>query len=106
MRELAAEDKVALIDLERMSTVFYEALGPTKSPLAFSVGGKDITHHNNPGAYELARCVVQSIRAMDLPLAQSIAVDFAGFDPTRPDAPEKFALPASPMRSEVAPRGN
>ena len=106
VREIAAEQHVALIDLERMSTLFYESLGPARSPLAFSNSGKDITHHNNFGAYELAKCITQGIRDSGLPLRNSIATDFTGFDPVHPDAPETFALPASPQRSEVAPRGN
>ena len=106
MREVAAEEKVALIDLERMSVAFYEALGPAKAPLAFSAGGKDVTHHNNYGAYELAKCVIQGIRDAQLPLAGSIADDFTGFDPAHPDSPDTFALPASPQRSNVTPRGN
>jgi lysophospholipase L1-like esterase len=106
VREVAAEEKVALIDLDRMSVAFYEALGPEKSPLAFSAGGKDVTHHDNYGAYELAKCVTQGIRDATLPLARFIAADFAGFDPAHPDAPDSFALPASPGRSTVPPRGN
>ncbi len=106
VREVAAEQKVALIDLERMSVAFYEALGPEKSPLAFSAGGRDITHHDNYGAYELAKCVVQGIREANLPLAKTISSDFSSFDPAHPDSPESFALPASPQHSNVAPRGN
>jgi lysophospholipase L1-like esterase len=106
VREVAAEEKVALIDLERMSVAFYEALGPERAPRAFSAGGRDATHHDNYGAYELAKCVVQGIRDAGLPLAQFITGDFAGFDPAWPDAPETFTLSASPLRSTVAPRGN
>jgi lysophospholipase L1-like esterase len=106
VRAVAKEEKVALIDLEHMSRTFYEALGPGKAPLAFSAGGRDATHHDNYGAYELAKCVVQSIRENQLPLVQFIVDDFQGFDPARPDAPEQFAVPSSPGRSEVAPRGN
>ncbi len=106
VREVAAAEKVALIDLEAASRTFYEALGPEKAPLAFSNGGKDATHHNNYGAYELAQCVIQGIRDARLPLAQFIVADFTGFDPARPDAPDTFALAASPARSQVAPRGN
>lgn len=106
VREVAAEEKVALIDLDRMSTAFYEALGPKKAPLAFSAGGHDLTHHDNYGAYELAKCVVQGIREANLPLAKSIVPDFATFNPARPDSPENFKLPASPMHSDIAPRGN
>jgi lysophospholipase L1-like esterase len=106
VREVAAEENVALIDLERMSVAFYEALGPLKAPLAFSAGGRDVTHHDNYGAYELAKCIVRGIRDARLPLARFIADDFADFDPAHPDSPEAFALPASPLRSNVAPRGN
>jgi len=106
VREVAAAEHVALIDLERMSVAFYEALGPGNAPLAFSAGGRDATHHDNYGAYELAKCVVQAVRDAGLPLARSIAADFTGFDPAHPDAPEAFTLPPSPQRSEVRPRGN
>jgi lysophospholipase L1-like esterase len=106
VREAAREDHVALIDLDRASTAFYEALGPDRAPLAFSDGGKDATHHDNYGAYELAKAVVQGIRDADLPLAQFIADDFAGFDPTRPDPPETFALPASPTPARAEIRGD
>ena len=106
VREVAAEEKVALLDLEAASRIFYEALGPDKSPLAFSNGGKDITHHDNYGAYELAKCIVQGIREAQLPLAKNIIDDFTGFDPAKPDAPETFTLAASPVRSSLTPRGN
>jgi len=106
VRELAAEEKVALIDLERASIAFYEALGPTRSPLAFNAGGKDATHHNNYGGYELAKAVVQGIRDARLPLASLIVDDFTGFDPAHPDAPEAFILPPSPSHSTAALRGN
>jgi lysophospholipase L1-like esterase len=106
VREVAHEENVALVDLEKMSIAFYEALGPDRSPLAFSAGGKDPTHHNNYGAYELAKSIVQGIREAKLPLADFMVEDFAGFDPAHPDAPESFHLPASPARSDVAPRGN
>ena len=106
VREVAAAKKVALIDLERMSVALYEALGPARALLAFANGGKDPTHHNNYGAYELGKCVVQGIRDAGLPLAQNISADFTGFDPAKPDDPATFALPASPLRSNLTPRGN
>lgn len=106
VREVAAEEKVALIDLEAASRAFYEALGPEKSPLAFSNGGKDITHHNNYGAYEFAKIIVQGIRDAKLPLAQSITEDFTDFDPAKPDSPDTFVFAASPGHSTVTPRGS
>jgi len=106
VRELASEEKVALIDLERASIAFYEALGPTRAPLAFNAGGKDATHHNNYGGYELAKAIVQGIRDAKLPLQSLIVDDFGGFDPAHPDAPEAFILPPSPSRSTATLRGN
>jgi lysophospholipase L1-like esterase len=106
MREVATEEKVPLVDLELASVRLYEALGPEKAPALFSRDGQDPTHHNNYGAYELAKCVVQALRDARVPLAQFIVDDFAGFDPTKPDALEFFSVPPSPGRSEVAPRGN
>ena len=106
VREVAAETHVALIDLDRMSTTFYEALGPAWAPLAFNNQGKDPTHHDNYGAYELAKCVVQGIRDAGLPLAALIADDFAGFDPAHPDSPDTFALPASLAHGPEVLRGH
>lgn len=108
VRAVATEENVALIDLEAASRAFYETLGPEKSPLAFGNGGKDATHHNNYGAYELAKAVAEGIRTTPAlaKLAALLTDDFAGYDPARPDDPAAFALPASPQRSDVRPRGN
>ncbi|HUJ42761.1 MAG TPA: GDSL-type esterase/lipase family protein [Opitutaceae bacterium] len=106
MRAVAQEEQVVLIDLEAMSRAFYEALGPEKAPLAFSGGGRDATHHDNYGAYELAKCVVQGIRDNRLPLAADIVDDFTGFDPAHPDAPETLVVAPSPLSTTEHPRGN
>lgn len=106
MRAVAAEEQVALIDLEAASRIFYETLGPDRSPLAFSNHGKDITHHNNYGAYELAQVIAQGIRDNRLSLAAELADDFTGFDPAKPDDPATFTLAPSPLRSDLRPRGN
>lgn len=99
---------VAFIDLHTMSKALYEALGPEKSALGFAApGGKvDNTHHNNYGSYELAKCIVQSIRDQKLPLAKFIVDDFKAFDPARPDAPETFAVPASSDFTNQRPLGD
>ncbi len=108
VREVAKEQNVPLIDLTVASTALYEALGPAKAPLAFSGVDprRDPTHHNNFGAYEIAKCVVAGIRANRLDLAKLITDDFSGFDPTHPDPVEKFTLAASPGQAALAPRGN
>lgn len=105
VRQTAKEESVALIDLTKMSIALYEALGPEKAPLAFS-GGRDATHHSAYGAYELAKCIVEGVRANKLELAKHIVADYKTFDPAHPDPPESFNVPASPGRANVAPRGN
>jgi lysophospholipase L1-like esterase len=107
-REAAQEEGVAFIDLSAISFKFYEALGPAKAPLAFSGAGerRDVTHHNNYGAYEFAKAVVEGVRTNKLDLAKFIVDDFSGFDPAHPDSPDTWTLPASPGRATQAPRGN
>lgn len=104
VRQVAKEDAVPLIDLHAMSKPFYEALGPEESKKAFAPG--DGTHHNNYGSYELARCVVEGIRANRLGLVKHLARDAGRFDPARPDPPAGFRVPASPLDTEVRPLGN
>lgn len=106
MREVAREQGVALIDLQPMSVALYEALGVEDAPKAFSNGGKDATHHNNYGAYQLAQCVAQGIVAAKLPLARWLVEDFEGYDPRRPDDVDTFEMSASPFSSDLAPLGN
>jgi len=107
-KQAAHELGAAFIDLHAMSIPFYEAFGPEKSACAFAApGGKvDNTHHNNYGSYELAKCIVESIRAQNLPLAKFIAADFTGFDPAHPDDGEKFAVPPSADFTNLRPLGD
>jgi len=104
VRQAAREEKVALIDLHAMSTKFYEALGPEKSKLAFKDG--DGTHHNSYGSYELAKCVVEGIRAAKLGIAKYLVNEVRAFDPSRPDPLESFSLPPSPAVTNTRPLGS
>jgi lysophospholipase L1-like esterase len=104
VRQLAREEKVALIDLHAMSTAFYEALGPEKSKLAFKEG--DGTHHNNYGSYELAKCIVAGIKAGRLGIVKYLVRDVPAFDPGKPDPLESFRLPPSPDSTVVKPLGS
>jgi len=94
VRRLAQEARVPLIDLHAMSTIFYEALGPERSKLAFKDG--DGTHHNNYGSYELAKCVAAGIKANRLRIAKYLVRDFPEFDPRRPDPLKNVRVPPSP----------
>jgi len=105
VRQVAAEEKVPLIDLHAMSQKLYEAWGPEHSIEAFSTA-RDGTHHNNYGAYELAKCVVEGIRQDKLDLVKFICDDLKAFDPARPDSPAEFAVPDSPRVASSAPDGN
>jgi lysophospholipase L1-like esterase len=117
MRQLAKEENVPLIDLNAMSKVLYETLGVENSTKAFvhypanTFPGQDKplednTHFNPYGAYELAKCVVQSILDQKLELAQYIVDDFKSFDPGQPDDFENFFWPFSPAADVVKPDGN
>ena len=104
VRQVAKELNAPLIDLNAMSKTFYEALGPEKSKLAFKEG--DGTHHNNYGSYELARCIIEGIRANKLGLVKYLSADALPFDPKHPDALETFGVPASPLSTNIKPLGN
>lgn len=106
VRAVARDDGVALIDLTAMTTAFYEALGPARAPLAFNDGGKDKTHHNNYGAYELAQMVASRLNAAGPELAGHVLPEARVFDPAHPLPPETFTLPASGIRSDKRPEGN
>ena len=100
-RDVAAEEKCALIDLNAMSKVFYRALDGDIDK-AFQDG----THHNNYGSYELAKCVIEGIKQDKLPLAKSIVDDFGDFDPAKPDDVNTFVMAVSPNASAAKPLGN
>ena len=118
VRQVGAEEKVPVIDLHAMSLKFYAALGPERSARAFAhypantFPGqdkplKDNTHHNAYGGYELARCVVEGIRANVPALATHLAKDAGPFDPVNPDSPDKVDIPASQVSGATKkPVGN
>lgn len=117
MRDYAKENNIPLIDLNKMSMQFYEALGEENSKKALvhypagtfpgqTKAFADNTHFNTYGAYELAKCIVQSIIDQDLTLREHIKEDFPGFDPNHPDNPDTFVWPLSPSLDLEKPYGN
>jgi lysophospholipase L1-like esterase len=113
MREVAAEQHVALIDLNAMSKTLFEALGPDGTLKAFmhypansfpnrTEAISDDTHFNKYGAYELARCVVNGIRQAKLPLRKYLTKDLPDFNPATPDPVDTFNLPATPIPPKTA----
>jgi lysophospholipase L1-like esterase len=108
MREVAAAQHVALIDLNAMSKTLFESMGPEGSIKAFmhypanafpnqTEAIEDDTHFNKYGAYELAQCVVHGIRADALPIASLLDQSVSDFDPSQPDPESAFQLPATPI---------
>jgi len=117
VRQTAKEENVAVIDLNAMSKVLYEAWGPTKSFKAFvhfpantfpgqTTKLEDNTHFSTYGAYELAKCIVKSINDQNLPLAQFLRTDIAVYDPASPAAFESFYWPLSSFLTSTKPDGN
>lgn len=95
VREVAREESVALIDLNTMSTTFYEALGVQGSDFAFAEGGRDRTHHSNYGAYELARRIAMGIHTADpkliAQLGDHLAADGRISEPPPVDTTRRFS---------------
>jgi lysophospholipase L1-like esterase len=117
VRQVGKEDNVPVIDLNAMSLKFYEALGPENSKKAFvhypagSFPGqdkelKDDTHHNAYGGYELAKCMVEGIKANVPALAKFLVDDVPAFDPSHPDPAASFDVPASASAAAEKPAGN
>lgn len=117
VRQTGKDENVAVIDLNAMSKTLYETWGIQKSIKAFvhypanAFPGQekkleDNTHFSPYGAYELANCIVSSIRKQNLTISKFIKKDVPGYDPAKPLAAEKFYWPQSSFVSPVKPDGN
>ncbi|TDH26588.1 rhamnogalacturonan acetylesterase [Segetibacter sp. 3557_3] len=117
VRQTAKEEGVALIDLNAMSKVAYEAWGPVESIKAFvyfSAGDypgatkdvKDDTHFSPFGAYEIAKLMVTGIRQNVPALAKLIKPGTPQFNPAKPGTLEAFYWPRSPSLASIKPDGN
>jgi lysophospholipase L1-like esterase len=113
-REVAAQQKVALIDLNAMSKTLFDTMGPEGTLKAFmhypanSFPGQtaaisDDTHFNSYGAYELARCIVHGIREANLPLTKFLDPSIPDFNPAHPDSQPDFHLPFTPILLKTDP---
>jgi lysophospholipase L1-like esterase len=105
VRSLARELGVPLIDLTADTTKFYEALGPAAAH-AFNDEGRDRTHHNAYGAYQIARMVAAGLNAEGGALGAQVLPEAQHYDPARPDDPATFVLAASVLRRESRPAGD
>jgi lysophospholipase L1-like esterase len=116
-KKVADELNVAFIDLNGMTKTLYEALGPENSKKAFviypanSFPGEpdalnDNTHFNSYGAYQLARCIIEGIKANNLDIKKYLVKGLPGYDPARPDLFDTFSLPLSPHSPVIVTPGN
>lgn len=90
MAEVAKEQNVTYVDLHAMSQTMYKAMGAD-----LDVAFNDATHHKTFGAYELTKCILQSLKDQKAEFASHLKDDFASFDPAKPDKAADFKVPAS-----------
>lgn len=117
MRWLAQKENIPLIDLHAMTRTLYEAMGVEESKQAFvhypantypnqPKALEDNTHFNPYGAYQIAKCVVEGIKLINLPLAKHINDDYQAYSPAKPDAVESFHWVPSKFAEIEKPDGN
>jgi lysophospholipase L1-like esterase len=117
MRQTAKEENTAMVDLNAMSKVLYEAWGPDRSLKAFvhfparSFPGqdsalKDNTHFTTYGADALAHCVLKGLQEADVKIVKYVKKDISPFDPAKPTPWEQWYWPLSPLVASIKPDGN
>lgn len=117
VRQTAREENVALIDLNAMSKIMYEAWGPEESLKAFvhypanSFSGQtkalaDNTHFSPYGAYEISKIIVKGIKESVPALTEFLKAETPDFNPAKPDPFASFYWPPSPSTASVKPDGN
>ena len=117
MKTVAQREQVPVVDLTRMSTLFYEALGVEGSKKAlvhypantFANQEKplaDNTHFNPFGAWEIAKMVVMGLKQLNSPLAGYLLPEWQDFDPAHPDNPDTFVWQMSSGSNITKPDGN
>lgn len=116
-RQAAKETNTALIDLNAMSKIMYEAWGPVQSLKAFvhypanTFPGQDKklednTHFNTYGAWQIAKCIVNGIKEAKLGIASSLRKNLTPFDPAHPDPVESWNWPMGAYVTGMKPDGN
>jgi len=117
MLSVAEREKVPVIDLNGMTTTFYETLGYENSVNALvhypanTYPGQDKaladnTHFNPYGAYEVAKMVLSGMQELSLPILSGLLTDFKGFAPEHPDDYSKFQWYNSAITDIRKPDGN
>ncbi len=117
MKKLAHDENVPLIDLHAMTRTLYETWGVEPSKKAFvhypantypgqTVALADNTHFNPYGAYEIAKCIIEGMKANKLDLVKFLKKDYKPFNPKEPDSLDSFHWNQSPFTEVEKPDGN
>ncbi|MBD0832593.1 rhamnogalacturonan acetylesterase [Aestuariibaculum sp. TT11] len=117
MRKVAINASVPLIDITEMTTKMYESWGDEVSRNAFvqypanTFPGQftkleDNTHFNSFGANEIAKCVVQAIKDLNLYLAHYLRRNIPKYNPLAPNEINNWNLPLSSRFEVKKPDGN
>lgn len=117
MRWVAEREKVPVIELHDMTRTLYETLGTEDSKKAFvhypagtypgqEKALEDNTHFNPYGAYQIAKCVIEGMKEIKLPLLQYLRKDYKPYSPSQPDAFSSFRWNDSPFFEVAKPDGN
>lgn len=106
MRKVAHEEKVPLVDLQTATIALYEAYGPAEAARLFNDRGRDKTHHNNQGAWLLAKAVAAGLAEAAPALGAHLYPDARHFDPAHPPAIDSLALAPSLNASTERPAGS
>jgi lysophospholipase L1-like esterase len=116
-RMTAEREKTGLIDLTKMTTDMYLALGEegSKKVLVHYAAGTypgqdkelaDNTHFNTFGAWEVSKCIVMGLKAMGSDICKNLRPWWADFDAKKPDEWQKYSIPAVEKFEVVKPDGN
>ena len=117
IRWLAAKENIPLIDLHQMTRTLYEAMGvePSKKAFVHYPAGSypnqtrpmaDNTHFNPYGAYQIAKCIIEGMKKIDLPILEHLREGYTAYDPAHPDKVEDFKWNDSPFTEVAKPDGN
>ena len=117
MRSVAEREHVPLIELNQMTTDFFETLGFEGSKRAlvhypantFEGQDKELadnTHFNPYGAYEVAKMVVMGMKQHHLPMLKGLRSDWKDFNPTHPDDFNSWYWYPAPSLVMKKPDGN
>lgn len=117
MAWVAEREGVKLIDLHQMTRTMFETMGEEGSKRAFvhypanTYPGQDKaladnTHFNPYGAYEIAKCIVEGMKSIQLPIVEYLRPEYTPYDPAHPDDPATFHWNDAKSVEILKPDGN